>query len=409
MILVKVAWRNLWRNPRRTIITMFSMAFGLSFMIVSHALMIGMADQMVYFATSLNTGHIQIHQEDYLEKRSIYSNIKDPSPLLDRLNSLGIGSSSVRAFSTALISSGPQSAGAALWGIDPASERKVTELYKHMASGSFLSPGDRGAVVLGKHLAKKLNVKPGDEVILLAQAADGSLGNEIYTVKGILNAVGAALDRTGVIISLPDLDFLLSLGGRVHEIAIRLDKPGNLEQAKAIVKSSLKDSGLEVKSWKEIMPTISQMVDLHQVSSMIILIIIFAVASLGIMNTQLMSIFERTREIGVMRAIGLGPSKVITMIALETFFMTVIAGAAGSLAGALWAFRLQTHGLDLRKYVGEIDLGGIIFDTLIKAHFSVSTVVEPLIVMVAVVLLATIYPAIRAIRISPVDALGRGR
>ena len=409
MILVKVAWRNLWRNPRRTLITMFSMAFGLTFMIVSNALMIGMADQMVYYATALNTGHIQLHREGYLEKRSIYLNIEDPYPLLDKLNSLKIGHSSVRAYSTALISSGPRSAGAALRGIDPVAERKVTELYKHMASGSFLIPGERGTVVLGKHLARKLNIEPGDKIILLAQAADGSLGNEIYTVKGILKGVGAALDYTGVIMSLPDLDFLLVLGGRVHEIAVRLDKPGNLEQATAKVANTFNNSGIETKSWKQIMPAVSQMVDLHQVSSMIILIIIFAVASLGIMNTQLMSIFERTREIGVMRAIGLGPFRVIVMIALETLFISVMAGAAGSFAGAMWALRLQSHGLDLRNYVGEIDFGGIIFDTLLKAHFSVSTVVEPLIVMMIVVLLATIYPAIRAARISPIDALGRGR
>ncbi|MEE8319497.1 MAG: FtsX-like permease family protein [bacterium] len=390
-------------------ITMFSMAFGLSFMIVSHGLMIGMADQMVYLATSLNTGHIQLHQEGYLGERSIYTSIKDPSLLLKKLDSLKIGHSSVRAYSTALISSGPQSTGAALWGIDPVAEREVTDLYKHMGSGNFLVPEESGKVVLGKHLAEKLNIGPGEEIILLAQAADGSLGNDIYIVKGVLNTVGAVLDRAGVIMSLADLDLLLSLEGRVHEIAVRLDKPDLLEMAASKIKTSLNGNSSEVKTWKEIMPAVSQMVDLHDVSSLIILFVIFAVASLGIMNTQLMSIFERTREIGVMRAIGMGPLRVIALIGLETMYMTIMAGAAGSLVGALWSLRLQTHGLDLRKFVGEFDLGGIMFDTLMKAHLSFSTVIEPLLVMIFVVFLASLYPAIRVARISPVDALGRGR
>ncbi len=409
MILFRVAWRNLWRNTRRTIITMFSMAFGLSFMIVSHALMTGMADQMVYFATALNTGHIQLHQESYLEKRSIYTSIDDPSPILKKLDSLEIGHSSVRAFSTALISSGPRSTGAALMGIDPVAERQVTDLYKHLGSGNFLVPNEHGKVVLGKHLAEKLNIGPGEEIILLAQAADGSLGNEIYTVKGVLNSVGAMLDRTGVIMSLADLDLLLSLEGRVHEIAVRLDKPDLLEETATNIKASLDGDGLEVKTWKEVMPAVSQMVDLHDTGSLIILFVIFAVASLGIMNTQLMSIFERTREFGVMRAIGMGPLRLISLIALENMYMSIMAGTAGSLVGALWSHRLQVHGLDLRKFAGEFDLGGIIFDTFMRAHLSLSTVTEPLLVMFLVVFLASLYPAVRAIRISPVDALGRGR
>ncbi|UCF31100.1 MAG: ABC transporter permease [bacterium] len=409
MILMKMAWRNLWRNPRRTLITVFSMAFGLTMMIVSYCLMEGMFDQMVRYATLLGSGHIQVHHPDYLEDRSLYDTIQDPGGVLEAIAGTGVGPSSPRSFATALISSGPQSAGGILWGIDPASEVNVTEMHRHLELGSFLSPLTRGEVVLGRNLARTLSVGTGDEVIVLTQAADGSLGNDVYTVSGVLRSVGEAVDRGGVIMNIMDLDELLSLNGRIHEVAVRLDQPGSLDEGTYTVSRALSASGLDVRNWRKLFPELDEYLRLSDTSTWIVLVIIFAVASLGIMNTQLMALFERTREIGIMRALGLGPYSVAVMVFLETLFLTLFAAVAGGVVGSLWSSYLHSHGWDLRSVGGSFAFVGVTFDPYLRATLTVRAVAESIAIMIIVAMVATIYPLFRSTRITPVDAIGRGR
>lgn len=404
-----MAWRNLWRNPRRTIITTFSMFFGLTMMIVTYALMDGMANQMVDYATLLGTGHVQVHHPDFLEERSLYYSIEGFTEVLEKIEVTGIGSASPRSYSTALLSSGSHSAGGLLWGIDPEMERNVTDLHRHVDRGSFLGPDDRGTVVLGKHLANTLGLEPGDELVVLSQAADGSLGNEIYIVGGVLKSVNEALDRGGVLVHREDLDALAVLNGKVHEIAIRLNNPEGVQTAAGELSAVLGPMGLQVKTWKELVPEIAEYMELSRSSTSIVLFIIFAAASLGIMNTQLMALFERTREIGVMRALGLGPFKVAFLILAETLFLTVLAAAIGGLAGTIWALHLEKHGWDITNLGGSFAFGGVTFDPFLHASLTHSAVIDSVGIMILVAFLATLYPLFLATRITPVDAIGRSR
>jgi ABC-type lipoprotein release transport system permease subunit len=409
MTLVRIAWRNLWRNPRRTFITMFSMSFGLTMMIVFYALMSGMVDQMVRFATILGAGHIQVHHVDYLEERSLYDTMNETKRMLETIAQTGVGHAAPRSFATALISSGPQSTGSVLWGIDPKLEREVTELHLHLEQGSFLDPDPSGGVVLGRNLARKLAVEPGDEIIILTQAADGSMGNALYTVSGILKSVGEALDRGGVLIHRQDLDDLVFMQGRVHEITIRLNDPGNLEMDTETILQSLDPMGVEVKNWKELFPELNEYLRLSDTSTVIVLAIIFAVASLGIMNTQLMALFERTREIGVMRALGLGPGPIALLVLLETMFLTFLSAVVGGAAGSLWSAYLEKYGWDLTNIGGSFSFAGVAFETHFRATLTTSAVVDSVVVMIIISFAATLYPLFRAVRITPADAIGRGR
>jgi ABC-type lipoprotein release transport system permease subunit len=409
MILIRMAWRNLWRNPRRTIITIFSMTFGLTMMIVGYALTDGMLDQMVHYATILGTGHVQIHQPDYLEDHSIYDTMDDPQAVLKAVTGTGLGTGSPRVFATALVSSGQQSAGGQLWGIDPELESSVTELHKHLEKGSWLTPGAKGKVVLGKNLARTLSVGPGDEVVVLTQAADGSLGNALYKVSGTLKSIGDALDRGGVIMNIRDLSDLLVMDSRIHEVAIRLKDPNKLEAATLILSKALDPKKYKVENWKQLFPALAEYLRLSSSSMTIVLFIIFAVASLGMVNTQLMSLFERTREVGIMRALGLGPLSVIWLILYETIFLVLMAAVAGGIAGALWSLRLEQVGWDISWMGGSFGFVGVAFDPHMYATLTPAAVIKSILVMIAVVLMASFYPFFRAARITPVDAIGRGR
>ncbi|MDF1525756.1 MAG: FtsX-like permease family protein [bacterium] len=409
MTLIKMAWRNLWRNSRRTFITIFSMAFGLTMMIVGYALMDGMLNQMVHYATVLGTSHVQVHHPDYLEDHSLYDTINAPGTLLEDISGTGLGSAAPRIFATALVSSGQQSAGGQLWGIDPALENSVTELYKHLETGTWLAPDPMGQIVLGRNLARTLSAGPGDEVVVLTQAADGSLGNALYTVSGTLKSIGEALDRGGVIMHIKNLSDLLVMDSKVHEIAIRLNDPDALDTASSTLNETLDQKTYKVENWKQLFPELAEYLRVSSSSMTIILFIIFAVASLGIVNTQLMSLFERTREVGIMRALGLSPLSVAVLVLFETLFLAMIAAVAGGIAGVLWSLRLESVGWDISWMGGSFAFVGVAFDPHMYATLTPAAVIDSIVVMVIVVLIASLYPLFRAARISPVDAIGRGR
>ena len=409
MILLRMAWRNLWRNPRRTVITLFSMIFGLTMMIVGYALSDGMLNQMVHYATLLGTGHVQVHHPDYLEDHSLYDSMEDPGTVLNAVSDAGLGKASPRVFATALVSSGQQSAGGQLWGIDPRRESTVTDLHRHLESGKWIRDDAAGEVVLGRNLARSLAVGPGDEIVVLTQAADGSLGNALYTVSGTLKSVGEAMDRGGVIMHIRDLSELLVMDNRIHEVAIRLDHPDRLEEAVTALQKVLDRDRYRVQDWKQLFPELAQYLRLSSSSMTIVLAVIFAVASLGIVNTQLMSLFERTREVGIMRALGIGPLSVVLLILYETLFLTLIAALLGGIAGSLWSLRLEKVGWDISWMGGSFSFVGVAFDPHMYATLTPTAVIHSIAVMILVILMASFYPFFRAARILPVDAIGRGR
>ncbi len=401
-MIAKAAWRNLWRNPRRTLITAGAMGFGLAMMVVTYGLMDGYMGQLVRYATLLNSGHLQVHHPRWVEDRSLYDTF-DPAEAMAAAGREGLGPAAPRAYAAALVSAGDRSAGGELRGVDPEREGRVTEISRHLASGSFLAADTRGEVVLGANLARTLQVAPGDEVVVLTAAADGSLGNEIYRVRGVLATLGEAVDRTGVFLPLADLDQLAALGGKVHEVAVRLDRPGELEPAAASLAAAL--PSLSVRSWKQLMPELADMLEIYGVSNGIMLAIIFSAAALVILNTMLMSLFERTGEIGVLRALGMGPWRVAGMVGIETLGLAVLAAGAGIAGGGALGAWLQLHGWDLSGIAGSFSMVGVVFEPFLRAELSLRAFVEPTVVMVLVTAAAAVLPMVRAMRIPPAAAM----
>jgi ABC-type lipoprotein release transport system permease subunit len=228
-------------------------------------------------------------------------------------------------------------------------------------------------------------------------------------VTGVLKSIGEALDRGGVIMHMEDLSVLIALDGQVHEIAVRLKNPDLLEKDREILRRNPDISKLDTRDWKQLFPELAQYLRVSSSSMSIILFIIFAVASLGIINTQLMALFERTREVGIMRALGMGPFSVATLVFLETVYMALLASVLGGAIGALWSLRLERSGWDISWMGGSFDFIGVAFDPHLYAKLTPLAVFHSIAVMMIVILLATLYPLYRAARISPVDAIGRGR
>ncbi|MBU0516869.1 MAG: ABC transporter permease [Proteobacteria bacterium] len=401
---LRCAWRNLWRNPRRTMVTMSAVGFGTAVLIVSLALMDGVVRQMVSNATNLVVGEVQVHAPGYLADRDLYKTVRNPEAVLAAARARGVAAAP-RSFGYGLVALGHKSSGALFWGVDPAAEARTFDLARHVRRGSFLSLKAARGMVLGSKLARSLKAEVGSEIVVVVQAADGSMGNELYRVRGILKTVGDQIDRAAVIIHAADFRRLFVSGGRIHEIALNSRARLPLDQVAALARGAA--SGNEVKTWRQILPAVSEMLNLVDASILVFGFIFVLAAGLGVMNTMLMATYDRIREFGIMKALGAGRWRIVGGVATEALLLSVVASAAGVLIGLAGAYYFQAVGLDTSVFAGSYSLGGVAFDSVWRAAIRLRSVLVSVGLMVAVCVLVSAYPGLKAARLDPVKAITR--
>jgi ABC-type lipoprotein release transport system permease subunit len=397
------AWRNIWRNARRTWITVAATAMSTGLMVATYCLMDGMMAKYVMDAVDMVTGDAQVHAKGWLADRDIYKVVADPERVLRAAGSAGLGAVE-RSYGFGLVSNRMKSAGASFWGIDPEAEARWFTLASRVEKGAWLNARPRRGMVLGKRLAKSLDARVGSEIVAVVQASDGSMGNELFTVTGILAMAGDSIDRGAAIIHRGDLRDLF-VSGRVHEVAIaargKLDGPG--------VRAALAGPAgrNELKTWKELNPMLSDMIEFGRASLWLFGSIFFLASALGVMNTMLMATYERVREFGILKALGTSPLRIVRDIELEALMLGLVSTAIGAAGGGLLSWYLSTHGLNTAQWgVTPFTSGGMVFDPLWKGRLSVTAFVGPVVVMWVTCLLAALYPAVKAARIVPVKAIG---
>jgi len=405
MTVLSGAWRNLWRNWRRTFITLAAVSTSTAIMIISWALVWGMMDNMKRNMTQVSMGDLQVHARGYLADRSIYRTVKNPVALVEAAEKSG-AKAVRRSFGFGLVSCGMKSAGAVFWGVDPEAERKAYSLASRVTDGEFLAGKSRRGITLGARLAKSLDARIGSEIIALVQAADGSLGNDLYTVSGILPRLNDAIDRGGVFIRRSDWEDLFVAPGMVHEIAVNGDGKIPLETLKsALAGPAGRD---EVRTWRELMPIIGDMLDMMDVMMFFFNIIFGAAAGLGVMNTMLMATHERTREIGVLKALGATPFRIVRDISLEALLLGLVGCAIGTALGIFAGVYLERHGIDTAMLNAEgLRISGMVFDTIWYGKLTLKGIVSSSLLMLGICVASAVYPAVRAARLDPVKAMGR--
>ena len=401
LVYLKLAWRNIWRNKRRTLITQFSMIVTLALMIAYSGLVWGLLNQMERNATLLGPGEIQIHVPGYRDDRSIYKVIDRPDTIISSIEKNGARAAS-RLQGFGLVSHDENSSGAQILGIDPAREKNVTRFHRHLFRGAFLAGANE--VIVGSKIAVTLDVTVGDELVVVTQAADGSIGNDIYTVAGILNRIGEEIDRSAIMMSLADFRDLFSMGDVATEIAIRrVHDRQELGELRDVIAGGI--PALEVKTWKELFPAISDMIDIADLSIYILFFIVYLAASLITLNTMLMAVYERIRELGIMMAIGFRPLQVMTLIFVETFYLTLCAVGAGLVCGVGLSAYLTRYGLDLTSFSDGFSFAGILAEPHWFAVTNAQTVLPAAVFLVIISFAAVLYPALKAARLKPLEAL----
>jgi ABC-type lipoprotein release transport system permease subunit len=285
-------------------------------------------------------------------------------------------------------------------------ESRVTDIHRHLLAGAWLDDGDPAGVVLGRKLARILGLTVGGEVVIVGQAADGSMANEIYLVRGILKSVSEGIDRAGFFMTETAFRNLAVMPRGYHEIALRYgdDQDRTLAERTAALAARL--PGLEVMNWRQLQPVIARILDISRYSLLLMLIITYTAVGILTLNSMLMAVFERIHEFGVIKALGVMPLQVFHLIVAEAALQVTAAVMLAVGTALPLALYCQTHPVDLTSLAStSASIGGIALDPLWYTTVTWKTVLVPVLVMAGMALAAVVYPAVKAARLKPLAAI----
>ena len=404
----KMAWRNIWRNPRRTVLTICAIAFASVLLVFMLSFQFGSYETMINTSVKISTGHLQIQAEKYQEKKSIRYVIPDPDKVAEIVNRIPeVAAYTFRGQAFALISSKNRTYGVVVTGIDPLGEANVSRIKKLVREGDFLSTADVNQAVVGKLLAKNLRVTIGDELTLLGQGRDGSIAATMLQVKGLFSSGIDEFDRSAMQIPLSTFQDIFAMNAAVHEIVLIGRALSDVSGIKAKLQETLpvlnSHKPLKTLDWQEIMPGLRQAIEMDLVSGLIFYGLLIIVVAFSILNTFLMAIFERTKEFGVMMAIGTSPRRLTKVLLIESMAMTMIGIIAGIILGMVLTYYFQIHGIDFSGGSELLSQFGITGKMYPKLSF-LSVSIGPFMVLFFT-FFAALYPALKVRRLRPVEAM----
>ncbi len=402
----KLAWRNIWRNPRRSILTMAAVAFATTLLVFMLSWQFGSYATMINASVKIQTGHLQVQEKGYDEKRDIRKVVENPESVGETLKRApGVEAYTFRAEGFSLASSKDRTYGVLVVGIDPEREASVSTLKDIVREGEYLEDRDGAEALIGWLLARNLKAGVGDELILLGQGRDGSIAAAAVGIKGIFDAGQDDFDRGLIHIPLPYFQEVYSMDGAVNYATAVCDSLDSVPAAKESVRRGIAGmDDLAVLDWKELTPGLVQAIKMDLISGMMFYVILIVVVAFSILNTFLMAIFERTREFGVMMAMGARPGRLTRILLMESLGMTAIGVVAGIATGSLVTWYFQVHGIVIpgaEEFARQFGLPERMHPEL--SYLSVSVGAGIVLVLTC---LTALYPAFKVRRLKPVEALG---
>ncbi len=404
-MLVSLAFRNLWRNSRRTLLTLSAMVVSSSLLILALGVFSGMFADMLASATEQYYGHIVVSAQHYQDDRDMFATMDSDDRLVERLHTRPeVRGASPRLRAFGLVAHADSTYPAELLGVQPVQEQQVTSFSRQLVAGRYLAPTEFDGALVGAGLAKKLGLKPGDELVFLTQAADGSIGNDLLRVSGIFETGAGNRDNALVLVNLPWLQKVSVLPGRIHELALTLHEPMQASELAARLQADL-PAGLELHTWGQLLPEMQEVIASYNVSRLNLVAILYAATGLGILNTIFMSVLERTREFGILMAMGMKPRSVQALVLLETLAMGVLSMVLGVAAGLAMTLYMERIGVDLSPYLSAVTYAGGTILPRLSAAFEADNITIPAFALLLVSLVAGYFPARRAARLQPIEAI----
>jgi len=401
-VLLKLAWRNIWRNRRRTIISLLALAMGVMAIVALHSFRIATNDEMIRSITRGLVGDLQVHGAGYQDAPEMATMVPDPARVEAEIaTALPSARLEQRVLGAGLASAADVATAVLITGIEP--DAPGTRGLLAIEQGRGLAPAPGHEAVIGRGLAQELGVGPGGELVVVGQAADGSVANDRFTVVGTADTGSAEGDASAVFLHLADAQELFALEGGVHQIIVRLPDDADPAAAARRLRRSVDVASLEVLPWSEILPELQSAMAAKARNMRLVDVIVFLIVALGVLNTMTMSTFERTRELGVLASLGTRRRRILAMILLETVLLGLLGFAAGvALAFALLQGLGTTH---LGGLGGGTDIMGARVPETIRLTVRAAPVASAAVISLLTVVAGGVLPALRASRLKPVEAL----
>lgn len=392
-----LAWKNVWRNARRSIITMTALGVGVAGIVGIYSYREIANDAIIRDVTAGLMGHIQVHAEGYQAAPSIGLLVREPAQVEAKLHGALPGAKAEkRVIGAGLAGSAERSAPVMVLGLEPG----ATTLYR-LEQGRELGAGRE--VLVGRELAVELGVGVGSELVLVSQAADGSVANDRYVVGGTFTSSSAEMDSSAVAMPLTEAQSFFALGDGVHQVIVRLpEAKEDVSGEVASLRAALDLKALEAMSWSEMLPEMKASIDQKRKNQGFMDFVVFLIVGLGVFNAMTMSVFERTRELGVLSALGTRPRRILAMIVVESLWQGVLAFALGVGLAAAVLYGIGT--VDLGAQLGG-DVMGVRMPSSLKLGLFPGALGGAAVTAFCTALLGALIPAVRAMRLKPVEAL----
>ncbi len=399
-----LAWRNIWRNPRRSVLTILAIVFASGLLVFMLSFQFGAYEDMIDSSVRLSTGHLQIQAKGYQNRPEMHKVIKNPDRLLGKVAALdGVDAVTVRSEAFALAAGARRSRGIMVSGVRPDVERRISSLPGQIRKGRYLRDGDVNVAVIGALGAERLQIDIGDECTLIGQGRDGSVAATVVRIAGIFKTGIDEFDRTTMQIPLSDFNSIFSMEGGAHRIVITTKALADDRPVAAAVRMMGEASGLTVLTWDEMTPGLRQSIELDLIGGIIMYVILVIVVAFSILNTFFMAIFERTREFGVLMAIGTKPFRLVKIMLLESLAMTCVGLLTGMILGTAVTLLFSYYGIGMGESSELMAQYGIA-DRLYPRLSPLSIIIGPAIISV-VTFITALIPALKIVHMRPVAAL----
>ncbi len=403
-----LAWRNVWKNKRRTILTLLTIIIGFFMILFNDAVGEGMFNKMIDNQVTRNTGHLQVQARGFSENMGAEYAFTPEQRLINAIeNDKDIESYTKRIHAGGLISFKKAISGVMVQGIDPDKEKTITNIYKCMLPGGrYLKSGDSQQIIIGQTLAKNLGVKIGDKTIFSSQTIDGSFAAERLTIVGIFKTGNLGNDSSLIIMPIAQAAETFGMNDLVNSIVIKVKKINTVYDVRERLLKNIDSSKLDVPGWKELMPDTVQMITSNRASRKIMDFILFMIVAFTVLNTIQMSVFERIREFGVMLALGTRPGQITAIVLFESVYITFMGLILGGLAGSLVCRHFSINPIDLgAKFKESTSELGNIYPLIIQPDLTLLAFFVTSILLLSVSISFSIIPARKAAHLRPVEAI----
>lgn len=398
--LFKMAIRDLGRNKRRSLLSALAVSIGMSLLLLMASIVDGEMRGALENTIRLQSGHLQIRPVDYNENKTSLKwedLIADPQGVIAKLKTVPqVTEATPRLFASGIVSRGENSAGVQVVGIDPASP--ANQVFREgLLEGDFISPDDREGILIGRPLARKFNLKAGDQVSLLVNKSEGDVDEQLFTVRGIYTTNTVGYDESSVFMPLAKAQAFTGAGDHATILFVLLQ---DREQAESVA-AALQSSNMEAATWQEMNDLIMQFESFADAYMTVLYLIVLGITATVVTNTLVMAVFERTREIGILAAIGMKGRRIMAQFLVEGAMIATLGIIGGLIFGGALVWYFTVYGF----FIGDMGMTGILMGDQIYAHLTVQDTIYLAVVAYVVTLLASLYPATLAARMEPVEAL----